>query len=624
MDETGRLRQIAAMSAISDSALETVSTSNIGVACSLSWHQINVSVPLKKGKGTPADVEKGHVLKKAILRDVSGYVEPGEILFVMGPSGSGKTTLLDVLADRVKLPCDGTQFLNGAPKSPAFIRRNAKYVLQNDDLLGTLTIQETLEFAASLYVSQPRERAGVVARVISMLGLEGHVNTKIGNDFMRGLSGGQIRRVSIGFELIASPKLLFLDEPLSGLDSATAFKIMSELRYIAKKSGMSMIMSVHQPSELVFEMADSLLLLTEGRTCFFGAAQDAAQYFKSLGFVRPNRYSDIEWMLDLINRDFGNNNAVDKCINTWPRSQFGRNLELILDERASQTSSKSAQRATARQSGGGFYAVSFWQQTRALVHRGILNMLRNPFVVWLRLFTYSSLSVFVGMIFLRLGTEQKDIALTTNALLFVCAFVVFMSLSVFPAYSEERAIFLRERANGGYSVAAYIFSHTLYEIPYVSLLSITVAVICYWMVGLRSSAGAFFIFTANLFSTLFVAESVVVLIAAIVPVLILGIVTTATFFGLYVGVMGAFVAVNDLGWWIRWAHYISLHYYAFSTFMVNQFRGTTYGNTPGNSVYAAMDLEERIWLNFVVQIVMVMVYRAAAAAWLHFITRGRR
>lgn len=620
---------MASASATSCSAQETTSTSYNEDACYLHWNRINVSVPLKTRRRRPTDIETGQALKKPILSDVSGYVEPGEILFVMGPSGSGKTTLLDVLADRLKLPYDGVQSLNGAPKSASFIRRNAKYVPQTDDLLGTLTVRETFEFAASLYVPNPLERPDIVSRVISLLGLEAHANTKVGNAFVRGLSGGQIRRVSIGFELIASPKLLFLDEPLSGLDSATAFKIMSELRHIVKNSGMLLIMSVHQPSELVFEMADTLLLLTEGRTCFYGAAKDASQYFRSLGFDRPNRYSDIEWMLDLINRDFGNNEAVDKCIKDWEQSEFGKNLNRKLDDNVWQTPSILTRKFENRKKKERFYRVGFLQQTRALFHRGILNMLRNPFVVWLRLLTYSSLSLFVGMIFPRLGTEEEDARLAVNALLFICAFVVFMSLSVFPAYSEERTIFRRERANGGYSVGAYILSHTLYEIPYVSLISLTVALITYWIVGFRPSAGPFFIFTANLFSSLFVAESVVVLIAAIVSELILGIVTTATIFGLYVGVMGAFVGVNDLGWWIRWVHYISLHYYTFSTCMVNQFRGMTYSSIrgqdiPGRAFYEPMGLEERIWLNFLIQIVMVIVYRAAAAAWLHFITRGRR
>lgn len=605
-------------------AVSDALTLHEGGTCYLSWRNISVNVPVKSGGKSASDIEHGTSVKKSILNNVSGYVQPGEILFVMGPSGSGKTTLLDVLADRIRIAHEGVQTLNGAPKSAVYIHNNAKYVVQNDQLLGTLTVQETLEFAASLYISDASKRPAAVSHVMHMLGLEPHAGTKIGNAFLRGLSGGQIRRVSIGFELIASPRLLFLDEPLSGLDSATAFKIMTELRDIVKTTATSVIMSVHQPSELVFEMADTLLLLTEGRTCYFGVAREAAQYFGTLGFARPSRYSDIEWMLDLINRDFGNHSAVNRCIAEWPKSRPSVWLERKLDEGASHQSSVSVQQAKVGNVTGRCYGVSFWQQTRALVHRGTLNMLRNPLVVWLRLLTYGGLSLFVGMIFPRLGTDAKAMTLTVNALLFICAFVVFMSISVFPAYSEERTIFLRERANGAYSVPAYILSHTLYEIPYVSLISLTVSVIAYWMVGLKPTAGAFFLFVTNLFATLFVAESVVVLVAAIVPSLIVGIVTAATLFGLYVGVMGAFVPVDDLGWWIRWARYISLHFYSFSTFMTNQFRNRAYEGRPADAVYIKMGLEQRIWLNFVILVVMIFVYRVCAAAWLHFITKGKR
>lgn len=609
-----------------------------GKGASLHWRQLDVSVPLEtsRSKTQPDDIETAKPAFKNILAQVSGYVRPGQVLFVMGPSGSGKSTLLDALADRVKLPVRGAQYLDGLPKSPAVVKSIAKYVQQTDDLLGILTVKETLDFAANLYVKDSAERSVVVDEVMQMLGLTPHANTKIGNAFIRGLSGGQIRRVSIAFELVARPKLIFLDEPLSGLDSATAFNVMTELRRIVSTTSMAMIMTVHQPGELVFEMADNLLLISEGNTCYFGPAKQAASYFTSLGFQKPPRTSDIEWMLDLINRDFGNHDVVDKCIRQWKISDAAKQLDADLDEAGVLPISKDTLKSIPKSKETVQYAVSLWQQTFVLAKRGILNTIRNPAVLWLRFAMYLMLSIMIGLVWLRLGTSASVIIDTNNALFYVCAFMIFMSISVLPAYLEERTVLMRERANGAYSVPAYILSHTLYEIPYVFILALMASSVTYWLVGLTPNANRFFIFTANLFMSLFVAESMMVLISAIIPILIVGIAAGAMTFGLFMCVMGAFISIERIGWWLRWIHYIALHYYSYSTFLVNQYKDVTYSasmsdtfpsypnDVRGEEIYLHMGLEKRMWVNFLAQIVMVLVYRAVAAAWLHVFVKGKK
>lgn len=175
----------------------------IGNECSkegsyLAWEDISVKT---KGKESTD-----------ILSSVSGYVEPGNLLFIMGPSGSGKSTLLDCLADRIGLTVDGTQILNGDSKKSKRLKTVGKYVQQTDDMLGILTLRETLQNSASFYFSDKKKRGPAVENVLQIHGLVDYQNTKIGNGLVRGLSGGQRRRLSIGCELVGSPKILFLDE----------------------------------------------------------------------------------------------------------------------------------------------------------------------------------------------------------------------------------------------------------------------------------------------------------------------------------------------------------------------------------------------------------------------------
>lgn len=609
------------------------STSLITAGSTLAWRDLLVEVPLpKKPKPDP----ENPVRVKQILSHVSGYVQPGQLLFIMGPSGSGKSTVLDALADRIKLPVNGLQYLDGKRKTPKALKTAGKYVQQTDDLLGVLTVQETLTVAASLYLADASSRKQKVLDTMDILGLTPHADTKIGNALVRGLSGGQVRRVSIGAELVASPRIMFLDEPTSGLDSATAYNVMGELRKIAKTTGMAMVITVHQPSELVFEMADMLFLISEGHTCFFGPAAEAAGYFQSLGLERPPRSSDIEWMLDLINKDFGHPETVDKCIESWPTSSYQTNLLGMLNALGVPESGQGAPETKGMLKRERMkYPVSFLQQTKVLTYRGVLNTIRNPAVLWLRFAMYLMLALMVGLVWLRLGTTADFILDINYALFYVCAFMIFMSISVLPAYLEERSVLVRERANGSYSIGAYIVAHTLYELPYVFVLALMSSSVVYWMVGFTPSARRFFIFIANMFMSLFVAESMMVLLSAMIPILIVGIAAGAMLFGLFMCVMGAFISVDRVGWWLRWVRYIALHYYSYSTFLVNNFRGTVFTAVPdnfppfpediaGESVFRAQGLEERLWVNFVALIAMVVAYRLLAGLWLHMFLRGKK
>eukprot|EP00186_Timspurckia_oligopyrenoides_P002527 CAMPEP_0182445364 /NCGR_PEP_ID=MMETSP1172-20130603/3509_1 /TAXON_ID=708627 /ORGANISM="Timspurckia oligopyrenoides, Strain CCMP3278" /LENGTH=650 /DNA_ID=CAMNT_0024641125 /DNA_START=139 /DNA_END=2091 /DNA_ORIENTATION=+ len=626
-----------------DSSIRKSSLHAVGVQ--FAWKDVNVQVPVKTG-GILGIGQKDTGEKKSILNKVSGFVDPGEILYIMGPSGAGKSTMLDALADRVAVDVEGYQALNRLKKTPNGLKSIAKYVEQTDDMFGSLTVKETLDVAAGLYVKEKAKRESIVEEVIQMLGLTAQRDVKIGSPFFRGLSGGQRRRVSIGIELVGSPQLLFLDEPTSGLDSAASYYVMKELQNLVRTTNMTLIITIHQPSELVFEMADKLLLLSGGQTCYFGDAHKAGDYFTKSGFSCPPRMSQIEWMVDLINQDFGDTQTVWKCRDNWANSEEAKTCDRDVMERGCQTKEEAA----AEQVGGmkriakGLdsdnkmeYAVGFFQQCMVLVRRGVLNTVKNPVVIWLRFAMYFMLAVLIGTVWLRLGSSSVVIPDINGCLFYVCAFMVFMSSSVLPAYLEERSVMVRERANGAYSVFAYILAHTVYEIPYVFLLSLMASSITYWLVGLTPSASRFFIYVANLFMALFVAESIMVFISAVIPILIIGIAAGSFLFGAFMCVMGYFINVETIGWWWRWMQYIALHYYAFSTFITNQYRNTTWKAFPnpggfpdyptdvdGNDIVTSLAVESRIWLNFVALLIMVFVYRFLAACYMHFFIKGKK
>jgi ABC-type multidrug transport system ATPase subunit len=190
------------------------------------------------------------------------------MLALMGPSGSGKTTLLNVLAHRgfsARVQVSSTVHINGLTPSLSDVQRLSSYVECDDALIGSLTVRETLYFAARLSLSGSRSAVERVRRVNELLqafGLTDQAGALIGTLVRKGISTGQKRRLSVAAQLLSAPKILFLDEPTSGLDSEASFNVMSFVRDVAKANNLIVVASIHQPSTTTFELFDKLLLLS--------------------------------------------------------------------------------------------------------------------------------------------------------------------------------------------------------------------------------------------------------------------------------------------------------------------------------------------------------------------------
>ncbi|PKA55374.1 ABC transporter G family member 15 [Apostasia shenzhenica] len=220
---------------------------------------------------------------RKLINGVSGYAVPGRLLAVMGPSGCGKSTLLDALAGRLarNVVLSGKVLVNGRKRKLDY--GAVAYVTQENVLLGTLTVRETIRYSAQLRLPRgmkKEEVARVVESTIEEMGLEDCGNRAVGNWHLRGISGGEKKRLCIALEILTCPPLLFLDEPTSGLDSAAAFFIIQMLRQINHDGQKTVIASIHQPSSEVFTLFDDLCLLSGGETVYFGDAKQATKESK--------------------------------------------------------------------------------------------------------------------------------------------------------------------------------------------------------------------------------------------------------------------------------------------------------------------------------------------------------
>ena len=240
--------------------------------CCLEFRGVHYTVPNQADRSKPL----------ALLRDVTGRAMPGEMVALVGASGAGKSTLLDILAQRKSTgSITGEITYNGSTVMKSFA-----YVMQDSAHIGILTVKETLYYAAELRLSQQmskREKGERVQKLIDMLGLAKVANSVLGTSNVRGISGGQLKRVSIGVEIVHLPNLMFLDEPTTGLDSSTSGEVMSAVRNLANQN-RTVLCTIHQPSGDTYSLFDTLLLLAQGKVIYFGPALEIVNYFQQSPF----------------------------------------------------------------------------------------------------------------------------------------------------------------------------------------------------------------------------------------------------------------------------------------------------------------------------------------------------
>lgn len=242
---------------------------------------------------------------RTILKEISGEVLPGEMLAMMGPSGSGKTTLLTTLAGRrssSSIIMTGSITYNNTPFSSS-LNRLTGFVTQDDILYPHLTVFETLLYTALLRLPKSinkQQKVSHVKTIITQFGLVNCRDNIIGDHYLRGISGGERKRVSIGQEVLIDPSLLFLDEPTSGLDSTTAQRIVSVVGELANQ-GKTVVMTIHQPSSSLFYMFHKVLILCEGCPLYFGKQSEVMNYFSSIGYSPSVAMNPADFLLDIAN-----------------------------------------------------------------------------------------------------------------------------------------------------------------------------------------------------------------------------------------------------------------------------------------------------------------------------------
>ncbi|KAL1982431.1 hypothetical protein VTN96DRAFT_1336 [Rasamsonia emersonii] len=550
--------------------------------------------------------------KIQILRDFDGLVKSGEMLVVLGRPGSGCSTLLKTIAGEMNgIYLDDSSYLNyqgisGKQMHKQF-RGEAIYTAETDVHFPQLTVGETLTFAA--LARAPRNRFPGVSRkqyaehmrdvVMAMLGLSHTINTRVGNDYIRGVSGGERKRVSIAEATLSQSPLQCWDNSTRGLDSANALEFCKTLRLTTNYVGTTACVAIYQASQSAYDVFDKVTVLYEGRQIYFGPINEAKEFFTNMGFECPERQTTADFLTSLTSPSErivkpGYENKVprtpDEFAAAWKNSEAhaklmreikeyeetypigGASVDQFIESRRAQQAKHQRVKSP--------YTLSVVQQVNLCVVRGFQRLRRDASLTLTQLIGNTIMALIIGSVFYNLRDDTSSFYSRGALLFFAVLLNAFSSaLEILTLYAQ-RPIVEKHARYALYHPFAEAIASMLCDMPYKLLNSVTFNITLYFLTNLRREPGAFFTFW--LFSIVITLTMSMIFrtVAAFSRTLSQALAPAALLILALVIYTGFTIPTRNMLGWSRWINYIDPISYAFESFMVNEFHNRTFPCAP--------------------------------------------
>nr|CAB3219643.1 ABC transporter G family member 18-like [Phallusia mammillata] len=568
---------------------------------------------------------------KQILKGVSGIFEPG-LNAIMGPSGCGKTSLLEIISGRkAEKKFRGLRLVNARPMRDDFCQQTG-FTTQDDVLNPNLTVRDHIYYSLILRRHGSMSTGEMELRleeVINDLGLKSCQNVKVGDWSSRTISGGERKRTAIGMELVSSPKILYLDEPTSKLDSTTSKHLISLLKSLALK-GRTVIFTIHQPSYAIYRMFDTLTLIARGRTIYHGSADGALEYFANAGYNCEKHNSPPDYFIDIL---FGSPAPPSvlatprSCIRSASlrRSAIRNNQQMahsINDVFMTSPYLASGNSPAAFSSALDVTTVEGAREHTEIVrrlnqayvtsqlHRSNQNRLdqlkrislavfglnrcekvMSPFLrEWMILSrrtlkcsirTFVALTIMnfvVGILFSilyfrRQGDVQPSVQ-NRLGMFFYLSVHGLMVPSMVTAKSfvvNEKFLFIHERMSGMYRPASYCLARFILVLLTRTLSAFVFSCVVYWSTGLRSDTSAFLIFTLTTFCSGIACDSLCLLAAVACRSFTTGRTIIVLYMTLTAVFAGYLLNLDSAFKWLAWLKYVSITRYCYMSWVLNEF-----------------------------------------------------
>lgn len=576
----------------------TVKGMGLGAALQPSVGDLFLGLPrlLKNliSKGPRAAAGKPPV--RTIIDDFSGCIKPGEMLLVLARPGGGASTFLKVIGNQRfgYEEITGTVTYGGtdAKEMAKKYRSEVLYNPEDDLHYATLKVKDTLKFAlrtrtpgkASRKDGESRnDYVQEFLRVVSKLfWIEHTMNTKVGNEFVRGVSGGEKKRVSIAEAMITKASAQSWDNSTRGLDASTALEYVQSLRSLTNMAQISTSIALYQAGESLYDLFDKVVLIDEGRCCYFGPTEKAADYFKSLGFVQPGRWTTADFLTSVT--DEHERHIKEGWEDRIPRSaaQFGEaflksqqhqdNLAEIEEfERETKRLVEEREAAMTKASRKKNFTLSFYQQVIVCTKRQYLVMLGDKQSLVGKWGGILFQALIVGSLFYNQPKTATGIFTRGGVIFFMLLFNALLALAELTSAFESRPILLKHKSFSFYRPSAYAIAQTFVDVPLVLIQVVIFDVVVYFMANLQRTASQFFISVLLLWIVTMTMYAFFRAIGSLVGSLDAATRVTGVAIQALIVYTGYLIPPGKMHPWFSWLRWINPVQYGFEALMANEF-----------------------------------------------------
>ncbi|OAA66038.1 ABC drug exporter AtrF [Cordyceps fumosorosea ARSEF 2679] len=523
--------------AVSTATVRTLPQAILGTfGPDLYGHLTKLIPALRFGRGDGPEVRE-------LIRDFTGVVRPGEMMLVLGRPGAGCSTFLKAIANNREtfVAVDGDVRYGGisAAEMDKRFRGEVVYNPEGDRHLPSLTVGQTLDF--SLRTKTKKADRGSVGLVVDaflkMFAIPHTKNTNVGDEYTRGVSGGERKRVSIAEALATKSTVACWDNSTRGLDASTALDYARSLRVMTDVSGRTTLTTLYQAGEGIYALFDKVLVIDDGRVLYQGPAGEARAYFEGLGFYAPPRQTTADFLTsvcDVNARRF--RDGFDKSCPKTPaeleaafRASDAHRTVLadVADYEAHLAATGHADAETFQQSvraaksrtvaARSSYTVSFVRQVLACTRREFWLLWGDKQTLYTKFAIIISMGLIVGSLFYDIPDDTAGLFLRGGAAFFSILFLGWLQLSELIRAIAGRDVIRRHREYAFYRPSAVTFARILADFPLLLLEVAVFGVILYFMCNLDLDAGKFFIYLLYIYTTTICITALYRMFAAISP-----------------------------------------------------------------------------------------------------------
>ncbi|KAF8877242.1 pleiotropic drug resistance ABC transporter [Gymnopilus junonius] len=495
-----------------------------------------------------------HPSLRNILSGFEGVVKPGEMIRIHSVEGN-------VYYDSIT-PDDLRKHFRG----------DVQYCPEDDVHFPTLTVEQTIKFAATTRTPRTRLEGSredfsdfITKLLTTVFGLSHTLNTMVGDNAIRGVSGGEKKRVSIAEALATRSCIGAWDNSTRGLDASTALEFVRALRIATDSFESATLVSIYQAGESLYQYFDKVCIIYEGRMAYFGAADQAKQYFIDMGYEPANRQTTADFLVAVTdpNARILPRTAAEFAEYFLKSERKGKRRELsdYLDQFVGKPERR---RHTLRAPSWNDPSILL---RKAVVRRRVQIIKGNALATGLNLFSFVFQGLIMGSVFLKSPEATSAYFSRGGILFFSLLFSALTAMAEIPALYAQRPIVLRHEKAALYHPFIEALALTLVDIPITGVTVIVFSIIIYFMVGLQLSAGQYFIFLLFLFIMSITMKAWFRGIAAAFS----SEAAAQSFAGISVLALSIYTAYDD--WALRWITYINVRFpFIFESILTNEFR----------------------------------------------------